>query len=213
MGGALGGVAMAEAVLLGLPRELDDQDRVLGRQADQHDKADLRQDIIVHAHQIDAQDRCQQTHRHDQDHRQRQDHAFILRGEQQEDEQHGQPEHIDTGVTRLLLLEGEIGPFKGHALGQRLGRQARHRLERLARGIAARGVSLQLGRGIEIVAHDAIGTGVVLHRQHRAERHHAPARCARAQLLDIRDLLAERRVGLRGDAPGAAEIVKVIDVG
>ena len=32
-----------------LAGELDDQDGVLGRQADQHDEADLREDVVVHA--------------------------------------------------------------------------------------------------------------------------------------------------------------------
>ena len=34
---------------LQLARELDDQDGVLGRQADQHDQADLREDVVVAA--------------------------------------------------------------------------------------------------------------------------------------------------------------------
>ena len=42
------------AVLLVLPRELDDQDRVLGRQADQHDEADLGQDVHVHGPRAEA---------------------------------------------------------------------------------------------------------------------------------------------------------------
>ena len=35
------------AALLRLPGELDDQDGVLGGKADQHDQADLHQDIVV----------------------------------------------------------------------------------------------------------------------------------------------------------------------
>ncbi len=38
------------ALVLELLGELDDQDGVLGRQADEHDKADLREDVVVHAH-------------------------------------------------------------------------------------------------------------------------------------------------------------------
>ena len=37
------------ARLLELLRELDDQNGVLRRQADEHDEADLREDVVVHA--------------------------------------------------------------------------------------------------------------------------------------------------------------------
>ena len=48
--GLRGGLVPLEAVLqLALAGELDDQDGVLGRQADQHDQADLGQDVVVHA--------------------------------------------------------------------------------------------------------------------------------------------------------------------
>ena len=46
---AIAASSPVEPLLLALARELDDQDRVLGRQADQHDEADLGQDVDVHA--------------------------------------------------------------------------------------------------------------------------------------------------------------------
>ena len=52
-----GGLEAVGALLLGLAGELDDQDGVLGGQADQHDEADLRQDVVVHAAQQQAADR------------------------------------------------------------------------------------------------------------------------------------------------------------
>ena len=62
----------ADAVLtafLGGTRELDNEDSVLAGQAHQHDKADLRQDVIVQTAQTDAGNGTEQTHRHDQDDR------------------------------------------------------------------------------------------------------------------------------------------------
>jgi hypothetical protein len=44
-GGVHGRFAGGGAFLLLLARELDDQDRVLGRQADENHDADLRQDV------------------------------------------------------------------------------------------------------------------------------------------------------------------------
>jgi hypothetical protein len=79
--------------MLALAGELDDQDRVLARQADQHDQADLGEDVVVAAGQPHAGDRGQQAHRHDQDHRQRQGPAFVLRRQHQEHQQHAQREH------------------------------------------------------------------------------------------------------------------------
>ena len=80
------------ALVLQLLGELDDQDGVLGRQADQHHQADLREDVVVQLRQPDADDGGEQAHRHDQDDRQRQRPALVLRRQHQEDEHHGQRE-------------------------------------------------------------------------------------------------------------------------
>ena len=87
-----GRIEAVGAALLGLFGELDDQDGVLGGQADQHHEADLGQDVVVHAAQQNAADRRKQTHRHDQDHRERKQHALVLRGKQQEHEHDGKTE-------------------------------------------------------------------------------------------------------------------------
>ena len=72
------------AMLLVLARELDDQDGVLGRQADQHDEADLGEDIHVHAAEQEPADGGKQAHGHDENDGERQRPALILRGEQAE---------------------------------------------------------------------------------------------------------------------------------
>ena len=79
-------------LVLELARELDDQNRVLGRQADQHDEADLGEDVDVLPVQRHAEQRAQQAHRHDQDDGERQRPALVLRRQHQEDEQHRQRE-------------------------------------------------------------------------------------------------------------------------
>ncbi len=43
------GVEERDAVLVAGPGELDDQDGVLRREADQHDEADLGEDVVLHA--------------------------------------------------------------------------------------------------------------------------------------------------------------------
>src|SRR5213082_2007478 len=52
------------ALVLELLRELDDQDRVLGGEADQDDEADLREDVVVGSDQPDAGDGREETHGH-----------------------------------------------------------------------------------------------------------------------------------------------------
>jgi hypothetical protein len=53
-------------------RELDDQDRVLGGEADQHDVADLDVDVVVVAREPDAEERAERDERRAEQHRPRQ---------------------------------------------------------------------------------------------------------------------------------------------
>ncbi len=106
-----------------LAGELDDQDRVLARQAHQHHQADLHEHVVVAAGQPHAGQRREHAHRHDQDHRQRQRPAFVQRGQHQEREQDRQREHHQRGVALGGLLVAQVGPLDAHAVGQHLGRQ------------------------------------------------------------------------------------------
>ena len=200
-----------EPALLALPRELDDQDRVLGGEPDQHDEADLGEDVDVHAAQQQPADRGEQAHRHDQDHGQRQEPAFVLRRKQQEHEHHGGDEH-EQAAAGQLLLEGQLGPLVAEAVGQHLRRQILHRRKRGTGGGAGLGAALDLGRRIEIVARHPIGPADVAEGRDRAERHHRALIAARLQPADLAQLLAERRIGLGRDPEGAAEQVEVVDV-
>jgi hypothetical protein len=66
--------------------ELDDEDRVFARQADQHHQANLHEDIDGLVREQHADDRAEQTQRHDQDDRQRQRPAFVQRRQRQKHE-------------------------------------------------------------------------------------------------------------------------------
>ena len=98
------------ALLALLRRELDDQDGVLGRQADQGDEADLEVDVVRHAAQPDRDERADEGERHREQHRDRQRPALVLRGEDQEHEDHAEEQHLGRGAAGLLLLEGRAGP-------------------------------------------------------------------------------------------------------
>ena len=115
-----------------LARELDDQDRVLAGQADQHEEADLREDVVVALGEPHAGDGAEQAHRHDQDDRERQRPALVLRRQHQEHEQHAEREDEDRRVAGQLLLVAEVGPLVADAVGQHLARDPLDR--RLAPG-------------------------------------------------------------------------------
>ena len=206
-------VRAVEAAVLALAREFDDQDRVLGGEADQHDEADLGQDVDVHAAPEQAGDGGEQAHRHDQHDRERQRPALVLRRQHQEDEDDRGDEDEQAGVAGELLLEGELGPLEAEAVGQALGRELLHLVERGAGRIAGRGRALHLGRRIEVVARHAIGPGDVAELGDGADRHHVAARVARLEIGDVAYVLAIGAVGLRRHPIGAAEIVELVDVG
>ncbi len=77
------------ALALGLQvlRELDDQDRVLRRQADDGDQADLEVHVVRIAAEQRRQHHAQHAQRHHQDHRERDGPAFVQRRQAQEHRQ------------------------------------------------------------------------------------------------------------------------------
>src|SRR5205814_7655235 len=108
------GAHYVHAFLLLVLRELDDQDGVLARKADQHDQSDLGEDVVVAATEPHAADGGEQTHGHDQDYGQRQRPRFVQRSEHEKREQHAQREHEHGGIARQDLLIRELGPLEGH---------------------------------------------------------------------------------------------------
>ena len=206
------GVVPVLARVFPLLRELHDQDRVLAREPDQHDEADLRQDVVVEAAQPDAREREENAQRHDRDDRKRQRPAFVLERQQQEDEQNAEREDQQAGAAGEALLERELGPLEGQAVGQQARREGLHRRQRVAGADAGRRAALDLRGRIKVVAHDAVGARRAANGEHRAERHHGARRASRAQPRDVRRIETKRPVGLRRHAIAAAEEIEVIHV-
>ena len=130
MAGFQGGLAPRRARLALPLGELDDQNRILAGQADEHDKADLREDVDVGlggagnrivpmaadpserpGRRRHAEDRAEQAHRHDENHGQRQRPAFVLGRQHEKHRQHGKPENGHGRVARLNLQVGHVRPF------------------------------------------------------------------------------------------------------
>ena len=77
---------MLKSLLAAALGELDDQNGVLRRKTDQHDEADLRIDVDLHAPSPEREQRAEQGERHGEQHHEGHRPAFILRREDQEDE-------------------------------------------------------------------------------------------------------------------------------
>ena len=56
-----GGEAIFAVAILDLFREFDNEDGVLAGEPDEHDEADLREDVILHRAQPNAADRAEQS--------------------------------------------------------------------------------------------------------------------------------------------------------
>ena len=158
------------AVFLPMAREFDDQDRVLGGKADQHHEADLGKDVVIHPAQVDADQRGQHRHRHDQDDRHGQGPAFVFRRKHQKHEDNGQREDIQGGIPGLDLLEGQFRPFPADTGGQVFG-QFLHLMEGVARAVARRGVARHRDGDRLVVTLDQARAGGFGHADQRAQRH------------------------------------------
>src|SRR5690348_87325 len=71
-------------LILQLLCELDDQDGVLCRETDEHDEADLDEDVVVELCDHDARESREDAHWNDEQNRGREGPAFVLSGEHQE---------------------------------------------------------------------------------------------------------------------------------
>src|SRR5262245_25619466 len=103
------------AATLEIPRELDDQNRVLARETDQYEQSDLRENVVVTACHPHSGDRRQETHRHDEDDHERKRPTLVLRREHEEHEQHAKWENEHRRVAGELLLIRQLRPLEAHA--------------------------------------------------------------------------------------------------
>ena len=110
----------------------------------------------------------------------------------------------------MLILQ--LGPLKGHALGQRLACDLLNGLFGLVGAVAGRRAAIDLGAQIRVVVHDAVGATAVLDLEHGPQRHHLATGVAHLEFGDVFSATAILLVGLHDDLPGAAKAVEVIHV-
>src|SRR5262249_50665507 len=206
------GFGGGDTFLFLLARKLDDEDGVLGGQADENDEADLRQDVDGHAPREQACYRGEQAHRHDQDDCQRQLPAFVLRDEDEEDEKGGCAENEESRWAALLLLESEVGPLKGNAFRKNLAGKLLHAMQCRTSGDARRRYPLHLGGGEQIVARHAVRDRFASELRHCPDWDHFTGRVAGFQTGNVLRGASEFSITLDTDLVGAAKIVEVVNV-
>ena len=91
-------------------RELDDQDRVLRGEPDQHHEADLEVDVVGHAAHEDEHQRAEQPERNREQYRDRQRPPLVIRREDEEHHDDGERERERRRRADALLLERLAGP-------------------------------------------------------------------------------------------------------
>ena len=89
MGGFQGSFDNAFAFGLQVFGELNNQDRILGRQTNHRDQADLEIHVVGVTAHPSSQQHANHAQRHDQNHCERNRPAFIQRGQAQENRQDG----------------------------------------------------------------------------------------------------------------------------
>ena len=127
--------------------ELDDQDRVLGREADQHDEPDLTEHVVREAAQELRAERAEHRQRHAQQDDERQHPALVLRGEHQVHEQDAQREEVASPSIRPGSPRATGPPRRSRSPGGSVSaRHLLHGLDRLARAHARHGDAGDLRR-------------------------------------------------------------------
>src|SRR5207244_8147111 len=110
-----GGETVCLVAVLKLFREFDDEDGVLASESDEHNEADLREDVVFHRAEPDTVDRAEQTHRDNENDCEGQRPAFVKGREQKKNEQNTERENENRAIAGELLLQRYLGPFGGNA--------------------------------------------------------------------------------------------------
>ena len=190
--------------------ELDDQDRVLGRQADQGDQADLPVHVEVEAGQQDRDQRAEHAERRREQHCERHRPALVQRRQEQEHHHHRQRHHQCRGVAGLDFLGGLPRPLVAVAGRQHLGGDLAQRLQRIAGAVPRCLRAGHLGAAVQVVAHGEARADAGRGGHHRIQRHHLAVAVAHEQRGQGRDVAAELGVGLHRHAVVLAEAGEVV---
>ncbi len=193
-------------------REFDDENGVLGRQRDQHDDADLREDVVVEPGRLQRQHGAEQADGNRGEHGDGDRPALIERDEKEIGKQHRERQNPGGLAGRLLLLQRRAGPFIREAARQIGLRHGFHRGDRLAGGAAGGGLAVDRRRAQIIVANDRRRAGDELDIGDRPQRHQIAGGVAQPHPKNIVGRHAIGGLGLRLHLPDAAVEIEVVDI-
>src|SRR5450756_1224493 len=194
-------------------REFDDQDRVLGREADEDDEADLPVDVEVIVAKDESEKTAEDRDGHREKHAQGEGPTFVEGCEDEKDEDERETEDSPGRPGSLLLLVREIGPVVADLTRENLRGDLLERRHRLAGAVARGRASRDLRRAVEVESLRILGPRGLPDCRESRERHHASLRISHVKRADVLGLYAVRGVRLHEDAPLTAEAVELVDVG
>ena len=161
------GVGQRFSMFVPVLGKLDDQNRVLRRQADQHDQADLRVDVAFNLHHVGRQENAEQSsaqpqhekrskdrHRRAEQDAERQRPAFVQCRQNQEHEQQRQSKDRRRGhsLARFLFQKRDAGVVKSHLSRHGLSENFFKGCGRLVRAVARRRAAIDLCAAVLVKA-------------------------------------------------------------
>ena len=154
-------------------RELDDQDRVLRGEPDQHHHPDLAEHVGRVPAQEQPEERADDRDRGGEEHAPRQRPALVEGREHEED--HHERERVGLPAAGgVALLVGERAPVVAHRRREHLARDLLERVHRLAGAVPGRGAPADLRGAVEVEAGGELRPGRRLHREQLGERDDLP---------------------------------------
>ena len=159
--------------------ELDDENRVLARQADEHHQADLHEDVDRRCSVRAARRRTEQSTHNGTTRITASGNVQLSYRAASARKTHttASAEHDQRGVALADLHEHQLGPLRFHRARQRLVGELVHPAITVAGADARQQAAGDRRRGVEVVALHEDRAVDLAHVDQRAERHHLPRSC------------------------------------
>src|SRR5580704_9933419 len=193
--------------------EFDNQNGVLGGQADQHDQSDLGINVVVKAPEVECDEGAEHCDGDAEQHAEGKRPTLVLRSHDQEDDKECEAKNYAGGnaLRCLLLLVRHAAVVEAHLAGHGFVEDVLERRHYLAGAVAGRRRGVDLHAVEQVVTHDELCAAARIRASQCAQRNHIACSVADVELAQVRSLGAEVTVRLDIDLPLQAEAVEVID--
>src|SRR5450830_1127889 len=206
-----GGVQQGHPRFLHFLGKLNDQNRILRRQANYGQQANLEVDVVRQAEQRGANHGADHAQRYHQQHREWNRPAFIQSSQAQEHDQQGQRIQLRRLRTGFALFQRHAGPAEAYARWQ-LGDHFFHRIHRRTGTLARCWRTQDFNRGQAVVALQAWRSIDPLAGSKGREWHHVAGGIAYKPLVQVFRLHARIRLALHIDLLHATTVEEVVHI-